>query len=111
MNTPQELVQQMRAAFAGRTSPGAWVDLCCRNALPLCDALEAANARADAAEAKVGRLTAAVEYADGCFEAALCEGWLEALGEGEMERLRDIWERRISFARDLFPAALASEAS
>ena len=71
MNTPQELVQQMRAAFAGRTSPGAWVDLCCRNALPLCDALEAASARADAAEAKVADMNKATKTFATSARAAL----------------------------------------
>lgn len=35
----------------------------------------------------------------GCFEAALAEGWLDALAAGDIERIRDIWTRRISFAQ------------
>lgn len=49
----------------------------------------------------------AVTHTYGCFEAALCEGWLDALAEGDIERIRDIWNRRLSCARDLIPAAIA----
>ena len=52
-------------------------------------------------------LLAAVINADGCFEAALAEGWIEALAAGDIDRIRDLWDRRLSFARDLFPAAIA----
>jgi hypothetical protein len=49
----------------------------------------------------------AVIEADGCFEAALAEGWLEALADGDIERIRDLWDRRLSYAHNLFPEALA----
>lgn len=49
----------------------------------------------------------AIIDADGCFEAALCEGWLEVLADGDIDRIRDLWERRLSHARNLFPAAIA----
>lgn len=40
----------------------------------------------------------ALQYVDDCFNAALIEGWMEALDDGDMERIRDIWQRRISYA-------------
>ena len=43
------------------------------------------------------------------LEAALAEGWVAALSEGDIERIRDIWQRRIALARSLFPAALSQE--
>lgn len=52
-------------------------------------------------------MKAAIVEADGCFEAALAEGWLEALANGDIETIRDLWDRRLSYARDQFPAALA----
>ena len=53
------------------------------------------------------RLVEALVEADGCFEAALAEGWVDALAAGDIDRIRDIWQRRIALARSLFPAALA----
>ena len=41
-----------------------------------------------------------LEKADGCFEAALTEGWTDALAEGDIERIRDLYHRRIEYARD-----------
>jgi len=40
----------------------------------------------------------ALQYVDDCFNAALIEGWIDAMAEGDMERIRDIWQRRISYA-------------
>lgn len=40
-----------------------------------------------------------IQTALGCFEAALVEGWLDALAEGDIERIRDLWTRRIAFAK------------
>ena len=48
---------------------------------------------------EIERLRASLENADGCFEAALVEGWLDALANGDIDRIRDIWERRIQMAR------------
>lgn len=60
-----------------------------------------------AAAVKVGAsAVAAVRHADDCFEAALAEGWLDAIQQGFVESIRDLWDRRLSKARDLFPAAL-----
>lgn len=39
-----------------------------------------------------------VEEALGCFEAAEIEGWSEALRDGDIDRIRDLWQRRISYA-------------
>lgn len=33
-----------------------------------------------------------------CFEAAIAEGWHDALASGDITRIRDLWERRLSFA-------------
>lgn len=45
------------------------------------------------------RLRAAISDADGCFEAALVEGWIDALANGDIERIRDLWYRRIAMGR------------
>ncbi len=50
---------------------------------------------------------AALLHADGCFNAALAEGWIDALAEGDIDRIRDIWNRRLSAAFELIPAAIA----
>ena len=47
----------------------------------------------------IRKLIEGVTEADGCFEAALVEGWIDALANGDIERIRDIWNRRISMAR------------
>lgn len=39
-----------------------------------------------------------VEAALGCFEAAEIEGWSVALQDGDIERIRDLWQRRICYA-------------
>ncbi len=52
-------------------------------------------------------MRAAINEADGCFEAALAEGWLDALANGDLDAIRDIWNRRLSLARSQFPAAIA----
>lgn len=33
-----------------------------------------------------------------CFEAAMTEGWSDALANGDIDRIRDLWARRVSFA-------------
>lgn len=60
----------------------------------------------DAKAAERDRLREALREADGCFEAALAEGWLDALADGDIERIRDLWSRRISYARQPVAAAL-----
>jgi hypothetical protein len=52
-----------------------------------------------------------LEEADGCFEAALAEGWLDALASGNIDAIRDIWNRRISYARHPIVAALSLPAA
>ncbi len=49
----------------------------------------------------------AADYANGCFQAALAEGWNEALADGDLERIRDIWNRRLSMACDKIIPAMA----
>jgi hypothetical protein len=46
----------------------------------------------------------ALEEIEGCFEAALAEGWLDALANGDLERIRDIWQRRIQYAHGVASA-------
>jgi hypothetical protein len=46
--------------------------------------------------------------ADGCFEAALAEGWIDALANGDLDRIRDLWGRRINGARHVIVAALST---
>lgn len=48
----------------------------------------------------------AAKHALGCFEAAEHEGFSLALQEGDLDRVRDIWSRRISRACELIPAAI-----
>ena len=50
----------------------------------------------------------ALREASGCFEAAFVEGWIEALAEGDIERIRDLWERRISWAASTISEALSA---
>lgn len=40
----------------------------------------------------------AITEALGCFSAAESEGWLEALHDGDIDRIRELWARRISYA-------------
>lgn len=51
-------------------------------------------------DARIATLEAALTEIDGCFEAALVEGWIEALADGDMDRIRDIYHRRIHFVRE-----------
>ena len=44
----------------------------------------------------------------GCFDAALSEGWVEALAGDDIESIRDIWLRRIHFAYQAATALLAA---
>lgn len=44
------------------------------------------------------RLREAIAYAGGCFAAAETEGWSDALADGDIERICDLWNRRLSFA-------------
>ena len=53
-------------------------------------------------------LAARLAEARGCFDAALFEGWLDALANGDIERIRDLWTRRISFAMEAVTADSAS---
>jgi hypothetical protein len=51
---------------------------------------------------------ARVQTADECFQAAYAEGWIDALANGDIERIRDLWERRISFAQLALSGAYSS---
>jgi hypothetical protein len=50
-----------------------------------------------------------VQTALGCFEAALTEGWIDALANGDIERIRDLWTRRISFAQQALTGAYSEK--
>ena len=39
-----------------------------------------------------------IKVAAECFDAAYSEGWAQALAEGDIDAIRDLWSRRISFA-------------
>ena len=53
---------------------------------------------------ELGTTKARLAEARGCFDAALFEGWLDALANGDIERIRDLWTRRISFAMEAVTA-------
>ncbi|HHQ4895143.1 TPA: hypothetical protein ACSP31_003190 [Aeromonas veronii] len=55
-------------------------------------------------------LLAALAEIDACFEAALIEGWNEAMAEDDMSRIKDIYCRRIDSARSIAVAALSGGA-
>jgi len=58
-----------------------------------------------ALQARIAELEAALTEIDGCFEAALFEGWIEALADGDMDRIRDIYGRRINYIRGIIVQA------
>ena len=72
------------------------------------DALAARLAEADdnllSVAIELGTTKARLAEARGCFDAALFEGWLDALANGDIERIRDLWTRRISFAMEAVTA-------
>lgn len=43
-------------------------------------------------------LISAIEHALGCFHAAEAEGWSAAIRDGDIDRIRDLWARRVTFA-------------
>ncbi len=62
----------------------------------------------NALAAEIESLHSRLAEARGCFDAALFEGWLDALANGDIERIRDLWTRRISFAMEAVTADSAS---
>lgn len=56
------------------------------------------------------KLLAALAEIDACFEAALIEGWNEAMAEEDISRIKDIYCRRIDSARSIAVAALSGGA-
>lgn len=55
-------------------------------------------------------LLAALAEIDGCFEAALIEWWLDAVADEDVDRIKDIYCRRIDYARGIAVAALSGGA-
>ena len=47
---------------------------------------------------RIAELEAALQYVDDCFNAALAEGWIDALANNDRDLIEDIWRRRISYA-------------
>ena len=70
--------------------------------------IEELHASCDALRKALEGAGRAIMYADECFEAALCEGLIDAFADNDGERLHDLWSCRLSFARDKFPDALAA---
>ena len=58
----------------------------------------AAASRLSEMDAEIKRLREALQYVDDCFNAAMFEGWIDAKENGDVERIRDLWQRRISYA-------------
>jgi len=56
-------------------------------------------------------LLAKMSEIDGCFEAALIEGWLDAVADEDISRIKDIYCRRIEYARSIAVAALEGGAA
>jgi hypothetical protein len=85
------------------------------NAVRLLNGLATANepkAGDDAATVeRIELLHAALTEVDACFEAALCEGWTEALADGDIEAIRDLYGRRISYARTAAITVLTASAA
>jgi len=67
---------------------------------------DAATSALAKAERERDRMQEGAEEALGCLNAAFAEGWAEALAEENMERIHDLWGRRISFAVPALEAAL-----
>lgn len=68
----------------------------------------------ESAEARVKALEEALREIDGCFQAAYAEGLIEARAEvddrsGKLDRLFDIWDRRIMFIEGVVCTALEAK--
>lgn len=76
-----------------------WVQCTCGCDGPFGDseaeAIAAWNRRASLPPMKASRV---IEEAAGCFTAAFAEGWIDALANGDIEVIRDLYHRRIAFA-------------
>jgi hypothetical protein len=69
------------------------------------------NAFETAAAVEIPKLLACAEALEeiiGSIDAAYIEGWAEALAEGDAERLRDLWQRRVMHHVPDGQAALAA---
>lgn len=60
--------------------------------------LKEAASRLSEMYAENKRLREELQYVDDCFNAAMFEGWIDAKENGDVERIRDLWQRRISYA-------------
>ena len=58
------------------------------------------------AEKALAEIVAGLENARGCFDAAVFEGWFDALGSDDIDRICDLWDRRIRFAYEAILRAL-----
>lgn len=59
------------------------------------------------ARADIDAVFKAVSEAHGCFIAAEVEGWSEAVRNGDVERIADLWRRRIQFATAALESSLS----
>lgn len=50
------------------------------------------------AAARLRSMEEALQYVDDCFNAALAEGWIDALANNDRDLIEDLWRRRISYA-------------
>lgn len=109
------IIADLRATIASQAAELAAkeVEL---NSLSL-DALQIENERLAlldklaTAEAALKAAREALEEVDGCFEAALVEGWADAIASGDVERITDLFNRRIVYARTAAVAALTPKES
>lgn len=65
----------------------------------------------DQLERENAELHEAVKQADAGFEAALAEGWLDAMAAGDPARIAEIWQRHLSPARHTIALAVAATAT
>lgn len=49
-------------------------------------------------DTEVAQLKTVINTASECFSCAFHEGWIDALSDGNIEKIRDLWQRRISCA-------------
>lgn len=89
MSSPQDLADKLESLCGGFLSP-----------LSPGDTMTVREAAACVRETglRIGKLEAALQYVDDCFNAALAEGWIDALANNDRDLIEDIWRRRISYA-------------
>lgn len=93
---PREVVQEALEAFeAVRPFSTTQRELKIRAVEALRTHLAAEQPKQEDIEA-LRRDAEALKLMRGCFDAAECEGWTAAIENGDIDRIRDLWQRRIS---------------